>query len=243
MTSSVRRRRWFVFGEQRLQCSVLHPVLVHAEIVKDLGVAGGGAGQKTLFVNSHQPLLGVGIHAGGHVLLGPSVQPGLKAPVQASVDPLVGLKERSTTQISRRSKCPRTGRETCNRINNVGCIYSAHLMSPCQCRVSVHVIFWLADINHLVGVELEHALDLQLAVVFKRLVRGDPGHFLLLQLLPSSLAPPDPSQVPEGRSRRTTINNTDWSPSKSSDYCTQKGVHQVYRESSHKFYNKNRECV
>lgn len=71
-------------------------------------------------------------------------------------------------------------------------------MSPRQRRVSVHVVFRLADVNHLVGVELEHALDLQLAVVLQRLVGGDPGHLLLLQLLPSSLALPDPPQVPEG---------------------------------------------
>lgn len=123
-------------------------------------------------------------------------------------------------------------------------VFSAHLMSSCQRRVSVHVVFWLADVDHLVGVELEHALDLQLAVVFQRLVRGDPGHLLLLQLLPSPLALPYPPQVPEGGSRRATISDADGPPSQTSDYSTQQGVRQVYRESSHKFYKKkNRECV
>lgn len=105
-------------GEQRLQTSVLHPVLVNAEIVKDLGVAGGGAGQKTLLVVSHQPLVGVGSHAGGHVFLGPGVQPGLKASVQAGVDPLVGLKEKPTRQLSCRSRCLQTGMK-CVRMNKI----------------------------------------------------------------------------------------------------------------------------
>lgn len=104
--------------------------------------------------------------------------------------------------------------------------------------MSVHVIFGLADVDHLVSVELEHALDLQLAVVFQRLVRGDPGHLLLLQLLPSPLALPYPSQVSEGGSRRTSISDTNGPPSQTSDYSTQQGVRQVYRESSHKFYKE-----
>lgn len=210
--------------------------------MKDLGVARGGAGQQSLFVISHQPPVGVGIHVGGHVLLSPSVQPGLKASVQTSVDPLVGLKDRSTALISCRSRCLQTGRETCtawwDQWCELGSGFSAHLMSSCQCRVSVHVVFWLADIDHLVGVELEHALDLQLAVVFQRLVRGDPGHLLLLQLLPSPLALPYPSQVPGGRSRWTTVSDSDWPPSQASDYSAQQGVRQVYRESSHKFLQK-----
>lgn len=63
--------------------------------MKDLGAAGGGAGQQTLLLLPHQPLAGVGSHVGGHVLLGPGVQPRLEASVQAGVDPLVGLKERT----------------------------------------------------------------------------------------------------------------------------------------------------
>lgn len=110
---SVQSQPRGAFAEQRLRGSVLHPVLVNAEIVKDLGVAGGGAGQQTLLVFSHQPFVGVGSHAGGHVFLGPGVQPGLEALVQASVDPLVGLKERSTRQLSCRSRCLQTGTEAC----------------------------------------------------------------------------------------------------------------------------------
>lgn len=111
-------------------------------------------------------------------------------------------------------------------------------MSSRQRRVSVHVVLRLADVDHLVGVELEHALDLQLAVVLQRRVRGDPGHLLLLQPLPSPLALPYPSQVPEGGSRRASISDTNGPPSQTSDYSTRQGVRQVYRESSHKFYKK-----
>lgn len=68
--------------------------------MKDLRVAGGGAGQQTFLVLSHQPLVGVCSHVASHIFLGPGLQPGLKASVQASVDPLVGLKEMSTTQFS-----------------------------------------------------------------------------------------------------------------------------------------------
>lgn len=86
----------------RLQCSVLHPVLVNVEIMEDLRVAGGGAGQHALSFISHQPLVAVGSHVAGHMLFNPGVEPGLKASVQACVDPLVGLKETSTraTQLS-----------------------------------------------------------------------------------------------------------------------------------------------
>lgn len=80
----------------RLQSSVLHPVLVYAEIVEDFGDAGGGARQQAFLLLSHQPLAGVGGHVAGDVLFGPAVQPGVEAPVQASVNPLVGLKERET---------------------------------------------------------------------------------------------------------------------------------------------------
>lgn len=61
--------------------------------MEDLRVAAGGAGPQTFLFISHQPLVGVGGHVAGHVLFGPGVQPGLKASVQARVDPLVGLKE------------------------------------------------------------------------------------------------------------------------------------------------------
>lgn len=83
--------------------------------MKDLRVAGGGAGQQTFLVLSHQPLVGVCSHVASHIVLGPGLQPGLKASVQASVDPLVGLKEMSTTQFSywdATSKCDKTGTET-----------------------------------------------------------------------------------------------------------------------------------
>lgn len=70
--------------------------------------------------------------------------------------------------------------------------------------MSVHVVLGLADVNHLVGVQLEHALHLQLTVALLCLVRGGLGHPLLLQLLPTSLALSDPSQVPEGQKFMTT---------------------------------------
>lgn len=85
-----------------------------------------------------------------------------------------------------------------------------YLMSPCECCVSVHIIFWLADIDHLVGVELEHALHLQFTSAILWLVWGALGHSLLLQLLPSSLTFPYPSQIPESQKRLTTMNNRDW---------------------------------
>lgn len=39
-------------------------------------------------------------------------------------------------------------------------IFCSYLMSPRERRVPVHIVFGLADIDHLVGVELEHALHL-----------------------------------------------------------------------------------
>lgn len=85
-----------------LQCSVLHPVLVNIEIMEDFRAAGCGAGQQAFMFISHQPLAALSSHVAGHVLFGPGVQPGLKASVQACVDPLLGLKETltRTTQIS-----------------------------------------------------------------------------------------------------------------------------------------------
>lgn len=76
-----------------LQRSVLHPVLVNVEIMKNLRVTGGGARQQAFLFLSHQPLAVFGSHVAGHVLLGPGVQPGLEASVQACVDPLVGLEK------------------------------------------------------------------------------------------------------------------------------------------------------
>lgn len=69
--------------------------------MEHLGAAGGGAGQQTLLLLAHQPPASVGGHVGGHVLLGPGVQQGLEASVQAGVDPLVGLKERGRHRVSR----------------------------------------------------------------------------------------------------------------------------------------------
>lgn len=77
----------------RLQCSVLHPVLVNVQVMEDLRVARGVAGQQTFLFIAHQPLLGVSSHVAGHMLFCPCVEPDLKASVQASVDPLVRLKE------------------------------------------------------------------------------------------------------------------------------------------------------
>lgn len=98
--------------------------------------------------------------------------------------------------------------------------FRPYLMSPCERCVPVHVIFWLADINHLVGVQLEHALHLQLAAAVLRLVRGAFGHSLLLQLLPTSLALPYPSQIPKGQKRSRAMNNTDRRYRKFLDYTT-----------------------
>lgn len=86
---------------------------------------------------------------------------------------------------------------------------TTHLMSPCECCVSVHIVLWLADIDHLVGVELEHALHLQLTVAILWLVWGALGHSLRLQLLPSPLTFSYPSQIPEDQKRMTTMNKTD----------------------------------
>lgn len=77
----------------RLQSSVLHPVLVDGEIVEHLGDAAGGAGQQTLLLLAHQPPVGAGGHVAGDVLAGPGVEPGVEAPVQSGVDPLVRLEE------------------------------------------------------------------------------------------------------------------------------------------------------
>lgn len=76
-----------------LQSSVLHPVLVDGEIVQHLGHAAGGAGQETLLLLAHQPPAGAGRHVAGDVLAGPGVEPGVEAPVQPGVDPLVRLEE------------------------------------------------------------------------------------------------------------------------------------------------------
>lgn len=43
----------FVFRAEGLQCSVLHPVLVNVEIMKDLRAAAGGAGPQTFLFISH----------------------------------------------------------------------------------------------------------------------------------------------------------------------------------------------
>lgn len=89
--------------------------------MQEFGVAGGGAGEQTLLVLSHQPLVGVGSHASGHVLLAPGVQPGLEASVQASVNPLVGLKDRSTWQLSCRSSCLQTAHKLTQK-NKSDCV-------------------------------------------------------------------------------------------------------------------------
>lgn len=115
-------------------------------------------------------------------------------------------------------------------------VSSAHLVGPRQCCMPVHVVLWLADINHLVGVELEHTLDLQLAVVFQWLVRGDPGHLLLLQLLPSSLALPYPPQVPEGP--KQTDSDQQPRPSKSPHHCTHQSVLQFTGKGHTIFFTK-----
>lgn len=77
----------------RLQCSVLHPVLVNVQVMEDLRGARGVAGQEPFLFIAHQPLLVVSSHVAGHMFFCPCVEPELKASVQASVDPLVRLKD------------------------------------------------------------------------------------------------------------------------------------------------------
>ena len=61
----------------------------------------------------------------------------------------------------------------------------------------VHVVFGLADVHHLVRVELEHALHLGVLGA----IGGPLGVPPLLQKLPSTLALAYSPQVPEGHNR------------------------------------------
>lgn len=63
-------------------------------------------------------------------------------------------------------------------------------MSSNQCGASIHVVLRLEDVDHLVRVELEHALHL---LLFQRLLAPLAG--FLVQLLSALLVLPDPSQV------------------------------------------------
>jgi len=72
-----------------------------------------------------------------------------------------------------------------------------YLVGPRERRVPVHVVLRLADVHHLVGVELEHALHLGVLGP----LRGPLGDPLLLQLLPPTLALAYSPQVPGGHNR------------------------------------------
>lgn len=76
---------------------------------------------------------------------------------------------------------------------------SGYLLSSQQGGASVHVILRLEDVNHLVRVELEHALHFLLFQGFLPTLAG-----LLVQLLSALLVFPDPSQIPgcEGKDNR-----------------------------------------
>lgn len=75
-------------------CAVFDAVLVDADKVQVLRVAGGGAGQEAFQPFAHQPLAGLGGHLAGHVLLGPRVHPGLEPLVQPLAYSFVGLERR-----------------------------------------------------------------------------------------------------------------------------------------------------
>ena len=60
--------------------------------MEHLCCACGVAGQQTLTSLSHKPTAVLGRHLPGYMVPGPAVQPGLEAPVQASVDTFLGLK-------------------------------------------------------------------------------------------------------------------------------------------------------
>lgn len=66
--------------------------------MEHLRAASRGAGQQAFLSISHEPLAAFSSHLTGHVLLGPSIQPGVKASVQACVHKLVGLKEITGTR-------------------------------------------------------------------------------------------------------------------------------------------------
>lgn len=87
-----------------LQSPVLHPVLVDGEIVENFRVAAGGAGQQRLLLFSHQPPAGGGSHVAADVLAGPGVEPGVEAPVQPGVDPLVRLQRVTRSQLRKEAQ-------------------------------------------------------------------------------------------------------------------------------------------
>lgn len=76
--------------------------------MEHLGDAGGGAGQQTLLLLAHQPPAGAGRHVAGDVLAGPGVKPGVEAPVQPGVDPLVRLEEIRTKASLKNTNATKT---------------------------------------------------------------------------------------------------------------------------------------
>lgn len=78
------------------------------------------------------------------------------------------------------------------------------LVSPGQRSASVHVVLRLENVHHLVGVEFEHALHLQVLSAVGLLQRPR-SRLRLLQLLPPSLALPYPPEVPDWKRRKIGI--------------------------------------
>lgn len=69
--------------------AVFDAVLVDADKVQGLCVTGGGAGHQALQAFTHEPLVCLGCHFAGHMLLGPFVHPGLEPLVQPLAHPLM----------------------------------------------------------------------------------------------------------------------------------------------------------
>lgn len=67
----------------------------------------------------------------------------------------------------------------------------AYLVSSQQGSASVHVVLGLKHVDHLVGVELEHAFPF---LLFQRFLAALTR--LFVQLLPALLVLPDPPQIP-----------------------------------------------
>lgn len=76
---------------------------------------------------------------------------------------------------------------------------SEYLVSSQQGSASVHVVLRLKDVDHLVRVELEHALHLLFFQGFLAALIG-----LLVQLLSALLVLSDPPQIPGYKRARQT---------------------------------------
>lgn len=87
--------------------AVFDSVLVDADKVQGLCVTRGGAGHQALQAFAHEPLVCLGCHFTGHMLLGPFVHPGLEALVQPLAHPFVGLQKQGEA-LGKGSFGPRT---------------------------------------------------------------------------------------------------------------------------------------